>query len=144
MQIGEVSGHDANLIYCICGRAVCHLVFLSVVRNVAEVVSHVRGKLWEAPSSFVVKGDITHNSTRTTMFFYQMSLPHTAVGGSCDRKHLQMTNDWISLKAHNSTNLQMNIKNRELNVRCLCPVSNALLMLMSLNSSKATRLPHIV
>lgn len=30
-----------------------------------------------APSSFVVKGDITHNSTLTTMFFYQMFLSDT-------------------------------------------------------------------
>lgn len=72
-----MSGHNINFIY-LCGAVVCHLVFLSVVRNMTAVVSHVRGKLSEAPSSFVVKGDVTHNSTQTTMFFYQMFLPHTA------------------------------------------------------------------
>lgn len=56
------------------------------------VVSHVRGKLLEAPSSFVAKGDITHNSTQTTMFFYQMFLSDTERAVHMTQRS-QMTND---------------------------------------------------
>lgn len=49
-----------------------------------------------APSSFVVKGDITHNSTLTTMFFYQMFLCDTAravhITALYAKKHLTMKN----------------------------------------------------
>ena len=69
---------DMKLIY-LCVSVMYHF-FLSVVRNMTAVVSHVGGNLWEAPFRYVVKGDITHNSTQTTMFFYQMVLPCTARG----------------------------------------------------------------
>lgn len=50
----------------------------AVVRKITAAVSHVKRNHERGPSSFVVKGDITHNSTATAKFFYQMLLSDAA------------------------------------------------------------------
>lgn len=75
---------------------------VSVVCHVSRCrcEKHNRGRFscncGRAPSSFVVKGDITHNSTPTTMFFCHMFLFDTArkvqLTAHCSKWHLTVIN----------------------------------------------------